>query len=268
MWRVVLPLASLAFLLLWGRPLHAQDQSGITSPAPGAAISGDVPIFGTAIIDPFQKYELHFKQEPSGNDAYIYFFGGTAPVANGQLGVWQAGGLPPGAYTLRLRVVKQDGNYAETFVPNLSVNQGAVEPTATPTSSEVTPTSEPTATFTPAPQPTPAVGQVDQPQVEGEDGAAAGGLLPTATPVAGNAEAAAGGQSLTAVVGDSATAGTAGAGAEEDSITRQLGEALAMERLRTYFLNGVRIAAAVFVGLAVLLFGKRLLEWVLRRFNG
>jgi hypothetical protein len=125
LWRVALPVACFVWLLLTGRPISAQDQSGITSPAPGAAISGDVPIFGTAVIDPFQKYELHFKQEPSGNDAYIYFYGGTSPVANGQLGVWQAGGLPPGTYSLRLRVVKQDGNYAETFVPNLSVNQGA-----------------------------------------------------------------------------------------------------------------------------------------------
>ncbi len=269
LWRVAVPVACFALLLLSGRPASAQDQSGITSPAPGAAISGDVPIFGTAVIDPFQKYELHFKQEPSGNDAYIYFYGGTSPVANGQLGVWQAGGLPPGTYSLRLRVVKQDGNYAETFVPNLSVNQGPVEPTATPTSSEVTPTSEPTATFTPAPQPTPSVGQVDQPQVEGEEAPAAGGLLPTATPVAaGNAEAAAGGQSLTDVVGDGGTASTSVTGSEEDSLTRQLGEALALERLRTYFMNGVRIAAALFVGLGVLLFGKRLFEWVLRRFNG
>ena len=58
----------------------------LSSPAPGAAINGDVPIIGTAVIDPFQKYELHYKQEPSGDDAYIYFAGGTSPVINGQLG--------------------------------------------------------------------------------------------------------------------------------------------------------------------------------------
>ena len=82
--------------------VHAQDTSGISSPGPGAAINGDVPIIGTATIDPFQKYELHYKQEPSGDDAFIYFAGGTSPVINGQLGVWQAGGLPAGTYTLRL----------------------------------------------------------------------------------------------------------------------------------------------------------------------
>ena len=104
--RFPLALLLVGILTLLAAPAHAQSESGITSPAPGSAIFGDVPIFGTATIDPFQKYELHFKQDPSGDDAFIYFAGGTSPVIGGQLGVWQAGGLPPGTYTLRLRVVK------------------------------------------------------------------------------------------------------------------------------------------------------------------
>ncbi len=92
-----------------------------------------MPIIGTAVIDSFQKYELHYKQEPSGDDAYIYFTGGTTPIVGGQLGVWAAGGLPPGNYSIRLRVVKQDGNYAEYYAPNVSVNQAAPSPTPTET---------------------------------------------------------------------------------------------------------------------------------------
>ncbi len=46
------------------------------------------------------------------------------PRQNGRPGVWQTGGLPPGLYSLRLRVVKNDGNYAEFFAPNLSLNSG------------------------------------------------------------------------------------------------------------------------------------------------
>ncbi len=166
-------IACAALMLLLGTT-QAHAQSGITSPAPGSALSGDVPVMGTATIDPFQKYELHYKLEPSGDDAFVYFDGGTAEVINGQLGIWRAAGLPPGIYTLRLRVVKQDGNYAETLAPNLSVNQGpAGTPTpdlsATPT---ITPTSSvPTPTFTPAPSPTPAIGAVVQPQL-GQDAAA------------------------------------------------------------------------------------------------
>jgi hypothetical protein len=245
-------------MILLAAPVYAQSESGITSPSPGSAISGDVPIFGTATIDPFQKYELHFKQDPSGDDAFIYFAGGTSPVIGGQLGVWQAGGLPPGTYTLRLRVVKAEGNYAEYFIPNLSVNQAALQP---PTPDEApTETPTPTPTFTPAPQPTPAVGQVAQPQVEGDPPTptpaqvavvdpgqtpALGALLPTPTP-----------SGLTSVA-------TPAGGA----LTRELGEALSFQRLQTQFFNGIRISAAIFIGIAAIVFGKRIFEWVWRRYS-
>ena len=243
--------------------VHAQDSSGISSPGPGASINGDVPIIGTATIDPFQKYELHYKQEPSGDDAYIYFAGGTSPVINGQLGVWQAGGLPPGAYTLRLRVVKVDGNYAEFYIPNITVNQGAAVPSPTATS-ELTPTVTPT--FTPAPQPTAVIGQVTQPQVEGD------APVPTATPTpaavaagdtAGNTTGAAALTTTGTLLGAQEAAAQTAAGA---SVTDQLGESLGFERLRTQFFNGVRISAALFIGFAALLAGKKLFEWVWKKY--
>lgn len=244
--------------------VRAQDSSGISSPGPGASINGDVPIIGTATIDPFQKYELHYKQEPSGDDAYIYFAGGTSPVINGQLGVWQAGGLPPGAYTLRLRVVKVDGNYAEFYIPNITVNQSAGVPTPTATS-ELTPTATPT--FTPAPQPTAVVGQVTQPQVEGDAQAPTETPTPAAVAV-GDAAGAAGGDAALPTTGtllgaqEAAVQTAAGA-----SVTDQLGESLGFERLRTQFFNGVRISAALFIGFAALLAGKKLFEWVWKKYG-
>jgi hypothetical protein len=263
-WRGLLGV--LLFLAIaWGvaLPATAQGQSGITSPAAGTAVTGDVPIFGTAVIEPFQKYELHYKQEPSGDDAYIYFGGGTTPVNNGQLGIWQAGGLPPGSYSIRLRVVKADGNYAEFFAPNLSVNQG---PAPTPTSSEPTPTSIPTATFTPAPQPTPIVGAVQQPSVEGESA-----LLPTATPaqvaaVEGGAPAA---ESAPAAADLAAAEGgvTAVLPADSGGLTRELGEALAFDMLRERFWNGVRYSALFCFAIFALFGGKRLFEWVWTQFR-
>lgn len=236
---------------LFGWQPAMQAQPGITSPAPGSAIAGDVPIFGSATIDTFQKYEVHFKQDPSGDDAFIYFAGGTTPVTNGQLGIWQAGALPPGTYTLRLRVVKADGNYAEFFVPNLSVNLAPAAEVVAGTPTE-TPTATPT--FTPAPQPTPVLGEVSQPQVEGDDPTplpeaveqpAVGGLLPTPTPA--SLEPA-----VTAVSG---------------GLTRELGEALAWERLREQFWNGVRLSAGVFLAAGLLIFGRRLLGWAWQRFR-
>lgn len=272
---------TLAVGLIWGMwavPFlpPVQAQSGITSPASGESVSGAVPIMGTAVIDPFQKYELHYKMEPSGDDAYIYFDGGTTPVQNGQLGVWQAGGLPAGVYSLRLRVVRNDGNYAEFFAQNLSVNQTPPTPSPTPTSSEPTPTPIPTATFTPAPQPTPVVGTVAQPALEGDapptptDSAPAAAVVDSGQPPAADTEGGDTGAAVTtetiaaagADLSSLDTAANTSGVAESGSVTRELGEALSLNRLRTHFLNGMRFSAAMFLGVVALYGGKRLFDWV------
>jgi hypothetical protein len=205
--------------------------------------------------------------EPSGDDAYIYFDGATTPVQNGQLGVWQAGGLPAGVYSLRLRVVRNDGNYAEFFAQNISVNQSPPTPSPTPTSSEPTPTPIPTVTYTPAPQPTPVVGAVAQPALDSPP-----------TPTAAAVAVVDPGQPTTPTTGTTVTTETiAAAGAdlssldaatntsdiaEAGSVTRELGEALSLNRLRTHFLNGMRFSAAMFLGVVALYGGKRLFDWV------
>ncbi len=228
-----------------------------------------------AVIEPFQKYELHYKLEPSGDDAYIYFYGNTVPVTDGQLGVWQAGGLAPGIYSLRLRVVKNDGNYAEYYAQNLSVNQSAVTPTAepTPTPSTPTPTPVPTVTFTPAPQPTPVVGQVNQPPL-GESAApaptqaavevAAAAPDPNAAAVATTAPAVTTGLSETVTLAEVTNRDTTGS---SGSVTRELGEALSLARLRAQFFNGVRFTAALFLGVVALYAGKRLFDWVWKQYS-
>jgi hypothetical protein len=255
-------LLSAMLLLLAGlwSPQPAHAQAGITSPTNGTAVSGDVAIMGTAVIDPFQKYELHYKLEPSGNDAYIYFYGATTPVVNGQLGIWQAGGLPPGTYSLRLRVVKMDGNYAEYYTQNLSVNQGPQEPTPTPTSSEPTATPIPTATFTPAPQPTVAVGQVAQPALDAPP-------TPTPTVAAVAAVPNTGDTASQPVTTTLAAVTNVNSSAAEGSLTRELGEALSINRLRSQFFNGMRISAALFLGVIALYAGKRLFDWVWTQFS-
>ena len=258
------------------QPLYAQGESGVTSPTSGAAVSGDVPILGTAVIEPFQKYELYFKQEPSGDDAYIWFAGGTAPVVNGQLGVWQAAGLPAGQYSIRLRVVKNDGNYAEFFARDLRLNlEAAATPTTTPTETPAgpIPTPIPSATFTPAPQPTVALGEVTLPQAGAappdtptpepiaavepapEQAASADSSAETASADSGGEVVSAGGQ----------VADPAADEIESNSITRQLGEALAFTRLRTQFFNGVRYSAALFLVVGVIFLGKRAFSWTRAR---
>lgn len=261
-WPTVLIVVISALVLFGSFPDQINAQAGISAPASGATVSGDVPIIGTAVIEPFQRYELYYKLEPSGDDAYIYFDGGTNQVTNGQLAIWRTATLPPGTYSIRLRVVKTDGNYGEFFATGLVVNQGAaLTPTPTPTSGEPTPTPIPTVTFTPAPQPTPIVGQVTQPQVEGDL------PLPTLTSVAA-AEVITGGDSIdNGAAGTNAdtlfaTTSTAAPQEASTSFTRELGEAVALNRLRSFFFTGMRISAILILGSVVLLAGRRLFSWV------
>jgi hypothetical protein len=85
----------------------------ITSPAEGDAVSGVLPIVGTADFDPqvvqFYKIELGI---PNGDNVDWLTLGDThnVPVVNGTLEMLHADALPPGQYFLRLIVV-QDSNY-------------------------------------------------------------------------------------------------------------------------------------------------------------
>lgn len=270
-WRVV---SLLLLLLVETLPLFSPQPAvaqaaGISAPTTGAAVSGDVIISGTAVIDPFQRYELYYKQEPSGDDAYIYFDGGTSPVTNGQLGVWRTTNISPGTYSIRLRVVKTDGNYGEFFVRDVQLGGSSGEPTATPTTTpgSPTPTAIPTATFTPAPQPTPAVGAVTQPLFSD--------AAPTPTPLTvatialdpnANTNSVFAPSNLTnttwisgAVFADSDQPVT---NIEGSSFTRELGEAVALDRLRSFFFTGMRFSATLAIGILALLAGKRIFDWV------
>ena len=227
-------------------PSEQTGQSGIASPATGSRVSGSVPVLGTASGSPFARFELYFKPEPSGDEAYVWFAGETFEVRNGQLGVWRTADLAPGIYTLRLRVVRPDGNYGEFFARNISVNQ-EVE---TPTPEGPTPTPIPIDTPTPFPQPTVAPVRVEQPDIEEPTPAASPSPEPAAQGNGGgddDAQRSSGGQS---VIQNPPTA--------LDNIT----EALSLNRLRARFFMGVRWSAGLFLLLGAVFAAKRLLEWV------
>jgi len=270
--RRVLALLVTLLVVAFPTKTHAQNQSGITAPAAGAPVTGDVAIIGTAVIEPFRSYELYYKLEPSGDDAYIYFGGGTNQVINSQLGIWSTGDLAPGTYSLRLRVVKTDSNYDEKFAYNLVVNQQAPTPTATATSSEPTATPIPTATFTPAPPPIASIGQVGQPQVEDElvlptnTPAAVAGAADTNAAAAPPADAGAAAAPLTVIDG-STTANTNIDDTATSSLGRDLGEALSLDRMRTRFFAGVRISAALFLAAFAIFAGKRIFDWAWTRYR-
>ncbi|MFN2165994.1 MAG: hypothetical protein ACK2U9_07005 [Anaerolineae bacterium] len=150
--------------------LHAPlfQEAVITSPEAFANVRGNVSIFGTATHPQFQRYELYYTIEPGDNWVFI----GEAhfeQVANGLLGTWDTGSLPDGTYSLRLRVVRQDGNYDEAYQRSIVVANAAPPPTPTPTET-VAPEERPT--LPPVAQPTAASAEetptpilVEQPEI-------------------------------------------------------------------------------------------------------
>lgn len=246
-----------AILLLFGhfvvaRPAAAQVQNGISEPQDGAVLTGIVSIQGTATHESFLRYELAFN---SGAD-WLVFAEGDQPVVDGTLAIWDttvgqpaSPVFPDGIYQLRLRVVRQDYNYDEYFVGNLTV------------SNATTPTPSPTATIvgdgtpqpgTPGPGATPTTGLViirptPLPSLT---------PFPTPTPPATPANGVSAGGS--AGLGDEATSSDNGGLLQRflDLDTGRFGRA---------FWAGVRIAIFGFAFLALYLLLRTLARYVWRR---
>jgi hypothetical protein len=140
-------LIGLSIVRLEAAPL--QQGAVITSPQDRDVVRGLLVIKGTATHPNFWKYEVYFAPEPNPNDQWQLLGLHEMQVTDGRLETWDTSLVPDGTYSLRLRVVRGDGNYAEYYVRQISVVN--VQPTETPTS---TPT--PLATRTPLP-PTPTV---------------------------------------------------------------------------------------------------------------
>ena len=144
-----------------------QQGAVITSPQDRDVVRGLLVIKGTAATSPsFWKYEIHYAPEPNPTDQWM-LVGDVheAMVTAGRLETWDTSLVSDGTYSLRLRVVRVDGNYDEYYVRQISVVNA--QPTETPTA---TPTPE--ATRTPLP-PTPTV-IIEQPPT--------GTPRPTSTP--------------------------------------------------------------------------------------
>jgi hypothetical protein len=173
------PLILIAFILAglstmdltgaWAAPPAQGDLAVITSPQNNAIVRGLVPIQGSATHSQFQFYKVEYAREPVTGDNFVIIGAiHEQQVVDGQLEVWDTTQVPDGSYTLRLRVVKIDGNYNEAFVVQVVVANA--QPTETPTPAE---TPIPTITPTPLP-PTPTI-VIEQPAL------ATGAAAPVAT---------------------------------------------------------------------------------------
>lgn len=179
--RIVVSLV-LGVVLLAGlvvQTTRAQTLGQITSPRDSVTVRGLVPVEGSATHPQFQKYELHYGPEPNSGNQWTPVVGSpfTVPVVQGRLGLWDTTIIPDGLYSLRLRIVRLDGNYDEYFVRGIQVVNS--RPTETPTPEE-TPTPAP-PTETPTATPTVVIGV---PTVSSPTPKPTGTPLPTSTPAA------------------------------------------------------------------------------------
>lgn len=130
---------------VWAAPAGQEARPVIAQPPPDAAVRGVVQIVGTATHPQFQRYELYYAPWPVPSDQSWIFIGDAhfnqQPL--GLLGTWDSRSVPDGAYALRVRVVKVDGNYLDSDPRRVLVVN--TRPLASPT---------PVATDTPVPVPT------------------------------------------------------------------------------------------------------------------
>ncbi|MHB1417934.1 MAG: carboxypeptidase-like regulatory domain-containing protein [Chloroflexota bacterium] len=123
----------------------AQGTAEITAPAANAQVSGTVVVTGTATATDFQFYKLEFRMGSSPGQWSVIGSLHETQVTNGTLGTWDVSALPSGAYTLRLTVVDNTGNYSD-----YSVSVTVSSPGSRPTQPTV---ARPTATSTRSAQP-------------------------------------------------------------------------------------------------------------------
>ena len=131
----------------------------ISSPGDGSSVRGQVSVSGSAVHPAFDYFKLEFGPGETPVDSQMTVIGDLTrdQVLDGQLGVWDTSDLDDGVYSLRLRVVDRNGNYEESWVRNLALDNAAPEPqptepaVASPTETSIaTPTGAPTET----PEPT------------------------------------------------------------------------------------------------------------------
>jgi hypothetical protein len=162
---------------------HAQEPKPvIAQPEQDAAVRGVVQLVGSAAHPQFQRYELYYAPWPVPSDQAWIFIGDAhfqqQPL--GLLGTWDSRSVPDGAYGLRVRVVKQDGNYNDSDARRVLVANTRSVPTDTPAATEAAPTTEPTAL--PTALPATATIVVDVPAIQSPTPIATAKPKPSATP--------------------------------------------------------------------------------------
>ena len=175
---IILTLVCSIAVLNTGQLVAQQEQNRclIRVPASGSQVRGQVAVVGSATHPDFTWYQIGYAPDPNPSGRWEFFWSSESAVPDGQLGVWNTGGLADGTYQLILEVHRKDSNNDHCFVTQIRVNNSAPTPTFTaaplPTSADTPtplPTPEDTATVaieqppTMTPRPTPTYSTVDNP---------------------------------------------------------------------------------------------------------
>jgi hypothetical protein len=83
------------------------NQIAITSPEPGAEVTGTVELIGTVNVSNFGFYK--YEVAPQGSDTWATISAGREIKVNAPLGSWITTALTPGDYQLRLVVTDNEG---------------------------------------------------------------------------------------------------------------------------------------------------------------
>lgn len=120
----------------------------IREPLESDAIFGSTRIVGTALVNSFQRYDIHIS--PAGMENWQWVETSFAIVHDDTLATLDTTIYPDGFYDLRSRAIANDGTFTEAFARGVEI-RNSKPPTLTPA-----PNATPTP-VSPLPTPTPAV---------------------------------------------------------------------------------------------------------------
>ncbi|MBX3016073.1 MAG: hypothetical protein KF832_31415 [Caldilineaceae bacterium] len=92
-------------------PACPDPRSVILRPGNNETVRGNISMVGTAMHESFQYYKIEYAA--AGSNSFAYLIGDQNPVVNGFLADINTSTLGNGAWTLRLVVVDQTGNFPE-----------------------------------------------------------------------------------------------------------------------------------------------------------
>ncbi len=92
-------------------PNCPDERSILLRPGNNESVRGILNVIGTATHPEFQYYKVEFAAGADAGEGFVYIAGGDAPVVNNVLASFDTNALGNGAWTLRLVVVDQTGNF-------------------------------------------------------------------------------------------------------------------------------------------------------------